>query len=49
MILYTNSLYDDDNNNNNNINNSFVALIRNRTMPIERQPLIGEIGANFCG
>jgi hypothetical protein len=26
-----------------------VALVRKRTIPIERQPLVGEVGANFFG
>jgi hypothetical protein len=26
-----------------------VALVRKRTIPIERPPLVGEISANFCG
>jgi hypothetical protein len=26
-----------------------VALIRERTIPTERQPLIGEVSANVCG
>jgi hypothetical protein len=25
-----------------------VALVRKWTIPTERQPLVGEIGANFC-
>jgi hypothetical protein len=34
--------------NNQKLTNS-VALIRERTMPIERPPLVGEVSANFCG
>jgi hypothetical protein len=26
-----------------------VALVRERTVPTERLPLVGEISANFCG
>jgi hypothetical protein len=26
-----------------------VALVRKRTIPTERPPLVGEISANFCG
>jgi hypothetical protein len=26
-----------------------VALVRERTIPAERSPLVGEVGANFCG
>jgi hypothetical protein len=26
-----------------------VALVRKRTIPTERQPLVGEVSANFCG
>jgi hypothetical protein len=26
-----------------------VALVRKRTMPTERPPLVGEVGDNFCG
>jgi hypothetical protein len=26
-----------------------VALVRERTIPTERQPLAGEVSANFCG
>jgi hypothetical protein len=33
-----------DNNNNNNNNNS-VALFRERTIPTERPPLVGEVSA----
>jgi hypothetical protein len=31
----------------NNIN--FVALFRERTIPTERPPLVGEVNDNFCG
>jgi hypothetical protein len=27
----------------------FVALVRKRTKPTERPPLVGEVSANFCG
>jgi hypothetical protein len=27
---------------------NFVALVRNRTIPTERPPLVGEVSANFC-
>jgi hypothetical protein len=30
------------------ISNS-VALVRERTIPIERSPFVGEVSANFCG
>jgi hypothetical protein len=26
-----------------------VALVRKRTIPTERPPLVGEVNANFCG
>jgi hypothetical protein len=26
-----------------------VALVRERTIPTERQPLVDEVSANFCG
>jgi hypothetical protein len=26
-----------------------VALVRKRTIPTERRPLVGEVSANFCG
>jgi hypothetical protein len=26
-----------------------VILVRERTMPTERPPLVGEVSANFCG
>jgi len=26
-----------------------VALVRERTIPIERPPPVGEVSANFCG
>ena len=26
-----------------------VALVRTRTIPTERPPPVGEVGANFCG
>jgi hypothetical protein len=39
---------DDNNNNNNNNNNNSVAFDRERTIPIERSPLVGEVSANFC-
>jgi hypothetical protein len=26
-----------------------VALVRKRTIPTERPPLVGEVSANFCG
>jgi hypothetical protein len=29
--------------------NNSVALVRERTIPNERPPLIGEISDNFCG
>jgi hypothetical protein len=35
--------------NNNNNNNSSVALVRERTIPAEGLPLVGEVSANFCG
>jgi hypothetical protein len=39
---------DDNNNNNNNNNNNSVALVSERTIPTERQPLVGQVSANFC-
>jgi hypothetical protein len=32
----------------NNKTNS-VALVRERTIPIERPPLLGDVSTNFCG
>jgi hypothetical protein len=32
----------------NELTNS-VALVRERTIPTERPPLVGEVSANFCG
>jgi hypothetical protein len=26
-----------------------IVLVRERTVPIERPPLVGEVVANFCG
>jgi hypothetical protein len=26
-----------------------VALVRKRTIPTEKPPLVGEVSANFCG
>jgi hypothetical protein len=26
-----------------------MALVRKRTIPTERPPLVGEVSANFCG
>jgi hypothetical protein len=26
-----------------------VAVVRKRTIPTERPPLVGEVSANFCG
>jgi hypothetical protein len=26
-----------------------MGLVRDRTIPTERPPLVGEVGANFCG
>jgi hypothetical protein len=31
------------------ITNNSVALVRERTIPTERPPLVGEVSANFCG
>jgi hypothetical protein len=30
-------------------NNNAMALVRERTTPTERPPLVGEVSANFCG
>jgi hypothetical protein len=30
------------------LNNNSVTLVRERTIPTERQPLVGEVSANFC-
>jgi hypothetical protein len=30
-------------------NNNYVALVRERTIPTERPPLVGEVSAHFCG
>jgi hypothetical protein len=36
-------------NNNNNDNDNSVVLVRERTIPTERPPLVGDVSANFCG
>jgi hypothetical protein len=33
----------------NNYNNNSVVLVRERTIPIERPPIVGEVSANLCG
>jgi hypothetical protein len=33
----------------NNNNNNSVYLVRERTIPTERPPLVGEVSAKFCG
>ena len=35
--------------NNFNIKKNSVALVRERTVPTERPPPVGEVSANFCG
>jgi hypothetical protein len=30
-------------------NNNFVALVRERTIPIDRPPLVDDVSDNFCG
>jgi hypothetical protein len=30
-------------------NNNSVPLVRERTIPTKRPPLVGEVSANFCG
>jgi hypothetical protein len=30
-------------------NNNSVALVRERTIPTKRPPLVGDVSANFCG
>jgi hypothetical protein len=32
---------------NQDVTNNFVALVRERTIPINRPPLVGEISASF--
>jgi hypothetical protein len=32
-----------------NNNNNSVALVRERTIPTERPPIVGEVSASFCG
>jgi len=32
-----------------NLNLNSVALVRERTIPTERPPPVGEVSANFCG
>jgi hypothetical protein len=41
-------MYDTYYNNNDNDDNS-VALVRERTIPTEQSPLVGEVSANCCG
>jgi hypothetical protein len=31
------------------LNTNSVALVRERTIPTERPPFVGEVNANFCG
>jgi len=31
------------------LNYNSVALVRERTIPTERPPPVGEVSANFCG
>jgi hypothetical protein len=38
-----------NNNNHTNNNNNSVDLVRKRTLPTERQQLVGEVSANVCG
>jgi hypothetical protein len=38
-----------NNNNNNNNNKISLALVHERTIPIERILLVGEVSANHCG
>jgi uncharacterized RmlC-like cupin family protein len=33
----------------NNIKLNSVAVVRKRTTPTERPPLVGEVSANLCG
>jgi hypothetical protein len=33
----------------NHKKNNFIALVRERTTPIKRPPLVGKVGVNFCG
>jgi hypothetical protein len=33
----------------NNNNNNSVVLVRERTIPTERPPLVGEVSTKFCG
>jgi hypothetical protein len=40
---------DDDDDNNDNNNNNSVALVRQRAIPTERPPLVGQVSDNFCG
>jgi hypothetical protein len=35
--------------NNDNNNNISVAVVRDRNIPTERPPFVGEVIANFCG
>jgi hypothetical protein len=32
-----------------NNNNNSVALVRERTIPTDGRPLVGEVSTNFCG
>jgi hypothetical protein len=41
--IFSMQIFDDDDNNNN-----FVALVRERTVPTGRPPLVGQVSANFC-
>jgi hypothetical protein len=40
-------VYSQNQTNKNKANS--VALVRERTIPTERPPLVGEVSANFCG
>jgi hypothetical protein len=40
---------DDNNKNNNNNNNNNNNSVRERTIPTERPPLVGEVSCKFSG
>ena len=47
-FIYLNELRDTKNKSQRQKKNS-VALVRERTIPTERPPPVGEVSANFCG
>jgi hypothetical protein len=50
MLLLQQQQHNNNNNNNNNKTKlNSMALVRERTIPTDRPPPVGEVSANFCG